>query len=515
MHLFQHLRVGQRLGVAFTVLLLLLLSMAVLGWLELSSTNARLQAVYQQRTVPLEQLGRVNAMAIRDHYLLAESMLLRNESASARNLKELADNEAATEKLLAGYLASELTLEEKQLADQLVTARRAYAREGLAEARKALQESDYNGVQNAFLGKVADFAPPVAKHLGDLLALQTRLAQEEYAAAQAAERRSFWAGLLITLAALLLGAGLAWRITRSITAPTREALALAQKVAAGDLTTRIAVQGHDEIAQLLRALSEMTERLAQLVSQVRESADSIATGSSEIASGNADLSQRTEQQAANLEETAASMEQMSATVRQNADTARNATELAASASSVAQRGGEVVGQVVSTMDEISASSRRIADIIGTIDGIAFQTNILALNAAVEAARAGEQGRGFAVVAGEVRLLASRSAEAAKEIKSLIGQSVERVDAGSRQVAEAGRTMGEIVTQVGRVAGLIDEMDHASREQAQGISQVSEAVADLDRATQQNAALVEQAAAAAESLKQQAKAMNEVVGVFRL
>ncbi|MBB5204733.1 methyl-accepting chemotaxis protein [Inhella inkyongensis] len=510
-----HLRVGQRLAAAFVTLLALLGVVAAVGLIELDHSNARLKAVYQQRTVPLEQLGRINAMAIRDRFLLAEALLLRNESANARALKELADNEASADKLLSTYLASPLSAEEKALVDQLVAARSAYVREGLAEARKALQETDYNGVQNAFLGKVAEFGPVVGQHLGSLVALQTKLVEQEYAAAAAAEGKSRALILGLTLLALLCGAALAWRITRSITEPTRTALGLARAVAAGDLRTRIEVQGHDEIAQLLGALGEMNERLSAVVSQVRESADSIATGSAEIATGNADLSNRTEQQAANLEETAASMEQMSATVRHNADTARNATELASQASQVAQRGGAAVGQVVSTMDEISRSSKRIADIIGTIDGIAFQTNILALNAAVEAARAGEQGRGFAVVAGEVRLLASRSAEAAREIKSLIGASVERVDAGSRQVAEAGRTMDEIVAQVGRVAGLIQEMDHASREQAQGIGQVSEAVADLDRSTQQNAALVEQAAAAAESLKQQARAMNEVVGVFQL
>jgi len=515
MGFWMNLRVGQRLGGAFTVLLALLLSVAAMGLWELDRTNARLQAVYQQRTVPLEQLGRVNAMAIRDRYLIAESLLLRNESATARALKELADNAQTAEQLLKGYLAGPLSPEERALADKLVAARTAYAREGLAEARKALQDVDFNAVQNAFLGKVAEFAPPVAQHLGELLALQTRLAQEEYEAAQRAERRSMWLVPLITLVALLVGALLAWRITRSITEPTREALALAQAVASGDLRTRIEVRGHDELAQLLGALSEMNDKLAVLVNQVRQSADSIATGSAEIANGNADLSHRTEQQAANLEETAASMEEMSATVRHNADTARNATELAASASQVAQRGGEVVGQVVATMNDISASSKRIADIIGVIDGIAFQTNILALNAAVEAARAGEQGRGFAVVAGEVRTLAGRSAEAAKEIKGLIGASVERVEAGTRQVAEAGSTMGEIVAQVQRVASLINEMDHASREQSQGIGQVSAAVADLDRATQQNAALVEEAAAAAESLKQQAVVMNEVVGVFKV
>ncbi|MFO1251528.1 methyl-accepting chemotaxis protein [Inhella sp.] len=515
MGFLKQLRVGQRLGGAFTALLAFLLVVAAMGLVELDRSNARLKAVYLERTVPLEQLGRVNAMAIRDRYLLAEALLLRNESATARALKELSDNEAASERLLANYLGGNLSAEEKALADKLMAARNAYAREGLAEARKALQETDFNAVQNAFLGKVAEFGPPVAQYLGELLALQTKLVEQQYAAAAAAERRSTWTIAGLTLVALVLGAALAWRITRSITGPTQTALRLAQAVAGGDLRTRIEVRGHDEIAQLLEALAEMNDKLGAVVNQVRMSADSIATGSAEIATGNADLSQRTEQQAANLEETAASMEQMSATVRHNADTARSATELAASASQVAERGGAVVGQVVATMDEISASSKRIADIIGTIDGIAFQTNILALNAAVEAARAGEQGRGFAVVAGEVRSLASRSAEAAKEIKSLIGASVERVDAGSRQVAEAGRTMNEIVAQVGRVASLIQEMDHASREQAQGIGQVSEAVADLDRATQQNAALVEQAAAAAESLKQQAKAMNEVVGVFRL
>ncbi|MCZ8235846.1 MAG: methyl-accepting chemotaxis protein [Inhella sp.] len=509
------LRVGQRLGGAFTVLLALLLAVAALGLWELDRTNDRLQSVYQQRTVPLEQLGRVNAMAIRDRYLIAEALLLRNESATARALKELTDNADASEQLLQSYLSGALGPQERALVDQLMGARNAYAREGLAEARQALKDVDYNAVQNAFLGKVAEFAPPMAQHLGDLLALQTQLAQNEYEAAQKAKARSQWLVPLITLVALLLGAVLAWRITRSITVPTHEALVLAQSVASGDLSTRIVVTGHDEIAQLLAAFAEMNDKLAVLVRHVRESADAIATGSAEIANGNADLSHRTEQQAANLEETAASMEEMSATVRHNADTARKATELSASASRVAQRGGEVVGQVVSTMNDISASSKRIADIIGVIDGIAFQTNILALNAAVEAARAGEQGRGFAVVAGEVRTLAGRSAEAAKEIKSLIGASVDRVDAGTALVAEAGSTMGEIVAQVQRVASLINEMDHASSEQSQGIGQVSASVADLDRATQQNAALVEQAAAAAESLKQQAVVMREAVGVFKV
>ncbi|NCT81723.1 MAG: HAMP domain-containing protein [Comamonadaceae bacterium] len=355
-----------------------------------------------------------------------------------------------------------------------------------------------------------------ARELSDqLVKLQVDEAAAEYRRGQDTRSAAVATTVLLTAAALLLGCGLAWLITRSITEPVRRAVGFAQAVAEGDLTTAIAADGRDEIATLLAALRQMNEGLVGIVRQVRQGADSILTGAGEIASGNADLSQRTEEQAANLEQTAASMEQMNATVRQNADTARTAAQLAASASSVAARGGEVVRQVVATMGDISNSSRRIADIIGTIDGIAFQTNILALNAAVEAARAGEQGRGFAVVAGEVRALAQRSAQAAREIKALIGQSVDNVDTGSRLVGDAGSTMTEIVDQVRRVADLIAEIGSATQEQTTGIGQVSEAVSQLDRVTQQNAALVEQAAAAADSLRGQAQRMNEVVGVFKL
>jgi methyl-accepting chemotaxis protein len=266
---------------------------------------------------------------------------------------------------------------------------------------------------------------------------------------------------------------------------------------------------------LLAGMKAMRDSLAAIVGQVRQSSDSIATGSSQIATGNADLSQRTEEQAANLEQTAASMEELTSTVQNNADTARQAAQLASSASAVAAQGGAVVGEVVNTMEAITASSKKIVDIIGVIDGIAFQTNILALNAAVEAARAGEQGRGFAVVAGEVRSLAQRSAAAAKEIKSLITDSVEKVQTGSQQVGEAGRTMDDIVAQVRRVNDLIAEISSATHEQTEGINQVGDAVTQLDQVTQQNAALVEESSAAAESLSQQAAKLVEAVSVFRL
>jgi methyl-accepting chemotaxis protein len=325
--------------------------------------------------------------------------------------------------------------------------------------------------------------------------------------------------LMLTIAgcALAIGVGIAMSIllTRAIVAPMGRAAEMARTVAAGDLTTHIDVSSKDETGVLLSALKAMNDSLVGIVRNVRQTSESIATGSAQIATGNADLSARTEQQAGSLQQTAASMEEMNATVKQSAATAQQATRLATAASDAASRGGNVVGQVVTTMDDIATSSRKIADIIGVIDGIAFQTNILALNAAVEAARAGEQGRGFAVVASEVRSLAQRSAEAAKEIKGLIGTSVEKVDAGTKLVGDARASMDDIVTQVKRVAALIAEIDTATSEQTDGIGQVNSAVSQLDQATQQNAALVEESAAAAESLKQQAARLAEMVSVFRL
>ncbi|OGB00834.1 MAG: chemotaxis protein [Burkholderiales bacterium RIFCSPHIGHO2_12_FULL_69_20] len=301
----------------------------------------------------------------------------------------------------------------------------------------------------------------------------------------------------------------------SITTPMQQARDLALAIAQGDLTQPVDTQGSDEAASLLQALAQMQRALGGLVGEVRQASESIHGASNEVASGNLDLSGRTEQAAGNLQQTAASMHQLTKSVQHSAESSRHASELASSASSVAERGGAVVAQVVSTMDEINHASRRIADIIGTIDGIAFQTNILALNAAVEAARAGEQGRGFAVVAGEVRSLAQRSAAAAREIKSLIGASVDKVDAGTRLVKDAGTTMGDIVASVQRVKDIIEAITSAASEQSQGIGQINGAVSTLDGMTQQNAALVEESAAAAESLKDQAGRLNAVVARFQV
>jgi methyl-accepting chemotaxis protein len=323
----------------------------------------------------------------------------------------------------------------------------------------------------------------------------------------------FW--LMLGGATVLLGLGLAWLLRNWVAKPLAKLNDGVRAIAQGDLSTPMHSDRKDEIGMLTRDAESMRQRLADMIGTVRHSVDSIGTASAEIATGNQDLSNRTEQTASNLQNTASSMDSLTNTVRQTADSARTANQLVSSASTAAARGGEVVGQVVSTMDEINTSSKKINDIIGVIDGIAFQTNILALNAAVEAARAGEQGRGFAVVAGEVRTLAQRSAEAAKEIKSLIGASVDKVEIGSRLVQEAGTSMDEIVASVQRVSDIIGEISAASAEQRDGIAQVNGAVTQLDQMTQQNAALVEESAAAAESLKDQAHKLNEVVSVFRL
>jgi methyl-accepting chemotaxis protein len=344
---------------------------------------------------------------------------------------------------------------------------------------------------------------------------QSRMATE----ARDAVDNAYEAGLKLlvgfSVLAVALGATLAWMLARSIVRPLRQAVDVAHAVARGDLSTRVQVDSHDETGELMAALKAMSENLNGLVKSVRSGADSIATAAGEVAAGNQDLSTRTEQQAGALEESASSMEELTSTVRQNADNAEQGNRMAAAAASIAVRGGDVVAQVVDTMGAINTSSKKIVDIISVIDGIAFQTNILALNAAVEAARAGEQGRGFAVVAGEVRTLAQRSAAAAREIKVLIDDSVNKVDAGSRLVDTAGSTMQEVVASVRQVTAIMAEISAASKEQSAGIAQVNDAITQMDQVTQQNAALVEEAAAATESMQEQARSLAEAVSVFRL
>lgn len=350
--------------------------------------------------------------------------------------------------------------------------------------------------------------------LEKIVALNSAIASTSIEMADDSAAAARMAMAIVALVALTIAAVCAVAITRSIVQPLRQAVLVARTVAAGDLTSAIVVSGKDETSQLLSALKDMNDSLARIVERVRSSTETIATASAQVAVGSQDLSSRTEEQASSLEETASSMEELTSTVKQNADNARQADGLAAQASQVAVRGGEVIAGVVDTMDGINRYSGKIVDIIGVIDGIAFQTNILALNAAVEAARAGEQGRGFAVVAGEVRTLAHRSASASKEIKALIDESVVQVAQGTRMVGEARATMTEVVDSIGRVNEVMSEISAANAEQSSGIEQVNAAVVQMDRVTQQNAALVEEAAAAAESMQNQAAQLAQVVSSFK-
>ncbi len=515
MNVITNLKIGSRLATAFGALLLLIVAIAAVGFVSSDKLYKEVETIYVDRTVPLADLGQIDYLLQRNRVLVMDMLIQNDPAIVQKRVTELRKNKATMDGLWQKYMATKLTPEETQLAEAFAQARQVYETEALAPAAEAAEAYDFMRAQDLYRTKISPLAPPTAQAMQALVKLQTDVAAEEYRKSEVLKQQVVIAMVGGTALALLLGIGLAVLITRSITRPINAAVKVATTVAAGDLTSQISASGKDETADLLRALKTMNDSLVKVVGEVRVASDSVATGSEEIATGTLDLSQRTEEQASNLEETAASMEELTVTVKQNADTARQASQLAQGASDAATRGGEVVGQVVTTMQDITNSSKKIADIISVIDGIAFQTNILALNAAVEAARAGEQGRGFAVVAGEVRNLAQRSAAAAKEIKDLITASVERVETGSQLVAQAGDSVSDIVTQVKRVTDLINEITSASNEQASGIAQVGDAVAQLDQVTQQNAALVEQSTAAAESLKAQAARLIEVVGVFNL
>ena len=513
MQSLRQISIGSRLTVLVGVLLSLMLVVAGTSLWRMSSLNQDMGSLYNGRVVPLTQLK-----VVADSYAVAivdAAHKVRDGAMPAD--KAIAAIEQARKDIHTAWTAyAQLPKEGDEVALANTAAAMIKTADKTAEEEIRLMKAD----DRAALGQFAASAlypaiDPVSDAISKLVEFQLKDAKVDFEHGQDVFDTALWRVSAMLAVALLFGAGAALVVTRSITGPMAEAVDVAKAVAAGNLSVRVQATGRDESAQMLRALADMTQGLAAVVGNVRYGADSIATGAAQIAAGNADLSQRTEEQAANLEQTAAAMEQLSSTVKHNADTAQQANQLATSASEVALRGGAVVEQVVSTMGEITASSKKIGEIIGTIDGIAFQTNILALNAAVEAARAGEQGRGFAVVASEVRSLAQRSAEASKEIRTLIGGSVEKVEAGSRLVSDAGTTMTEIVSQVRRVADLIGEISHASSEQTTGIGQVSDAVGQLDHVTQQNAALVEQSAAAAESLSHQAVKLQSAVQQFQL
>ena len=510
-----NLKISTRLVMLIGILSALLIAIGTLGLFGISQSNAALQTVYEDRTVPMGLIADIQENLLRNRLMIASALVTPTPEEIAKSVAEVEANSAEINKIWIAYMASKLTPEEEKIAKSFIEARAKFVAEGIQPATAALRANDLDGAKRLVVEKIRPLWPPVQDGIAALMQLQISEAKKEYEAAlsrysiiRVAAIASIAAGVLF---AFLFGMALVRGISRSLA----HAVDVSNAISQGDLNQTIQAQGKDEVAQLLKALAAMQDNLAKVVSTVRIGSEGVATASAEIAQGNHDLSARTEQQASALEETAASMEELSSTVKQNADNAKQANQLAQSASTVAIKGGEVVAQVVGTMKGINDSSRKISDIISVIDGIAFQTNILALNAAVEAARAGEQGRGFAVVASEVRSLAGRSADAAKEIKSLINASVERVEHGTALVDQAGATMTEVVSSIRRVTDIMGEISAASSEQSAGVSQVGEAVVQMDQVTQQNAALVEEMAAAASSLKSQAQDLVGTVAVFKL
>jgi len=517
MNMLNNLKIGTRLTLVLTSVLLALMAVAAAGLWGLSSVSNTTQRALKQDVKLAEHAAEIQNLILLARRFEKDTFI--NIADAARRddyVKRWQANRAKLNTVLADVGKLDLTPEDTAAVEGMGKHFAGYV-SGFDAVVEAIKRGDISTTQaaNTELGKVKGAVHGMESTSEKINERAMERAHGVGAIVAGMQSRATTLQLVFASLAVALAVGLCWAVTRSITVPLGQAVKLAETVAQGDLSSRIGATSKDEIGQLLAALGRMNESLVGIVGQVRNASDSIATGSAQIATGNADLSQRTEEQASNLQQTAASMEQLTATVKNNADTARQATQLASSAATVAAQGGSVVGQVVSTMQGISDSSKKIADIIGVIDGIAFQTNILALNAAVEAARAGEQGRGFAVVAAEVRSLAQRSAQAAKEIKGLIGESVGKVEAGTRLVDDAGRTMGDIVAQVQKVSDLIGEISSASGEQTSGIGQINDAVTQLDHVTQQNAALVEESAAAAESLKHQAASLAQTVAVFKL
>ena len=512
--MIKNIRIGSRLGAGFAVVLVFSMVVAAVGIWRLKTVAQQTQ---QMMDVPLKterlvsQWNTLLLIAIQRTTTVVKSRDPELEAFLAKEAAASSKESAQTLKDVEQLLTSE---EEKKLFAAINAARKQFLaiRDQIYAAKK---EGDAAKVDQLYQQQYVGIANNTQGAMRSLLDFERARIDEISADIQQDAASSQWQ--IFALEAVILACGIAFALllTRSITRPVHAALAISQRVAAGDLTSRAQPMGQDELGQLVTSLQGMSERLHGVVSTVRLGADNIAVASGEIANGNLDLSARTEEQAGALEETAASIEQLTSSVRTNSENAHQANDLVKSAASIAGQGGQVMQELIDTMGNINSSSRKIVDIIGVIDGIAFQTNILALNAAVEAARAGEQGRGFAVVASEVRALAQRSASAAKEIKQLIDDSVSKVDAGSELVERAGKTMQEVVGSVQGAHALVGDISTASREQAEGIHQVNQAVSQMDGVTQQNAALVEQAAAAAKSLEDQAAQLKRAVAFFAL
>jgi methyl-accepting chemotaxis protein I, serine sensor receptor len=513
--MLKNLTIKSRLALTICLLGALLILTGVLGIVGMHSANDAQQDTYENSLASMHALGLSDTYLVRARAIIDRAVIRPDgpdAEAAIGRAQHMVDEST---KAWQSYLALPQSDEEKRLSDAMAAQRAQYFETGWNPLIAALRAKDVNTASDLTLKKIPSLYNAVTTASAALEETQDAHARVNYENSQAGYKRLL-AICSLSIAIGMLAAALSWvSLRRAIAKPLEDALAQCDAISTGDLTRRVEIRSNDEMGRLLQGFGKMQAGLIETVGAVRAGAESIASATGEIAAGNRDLSQRTEEQAASLEETAASMEELTATVKQNAENARQASSLADSASSVAKRGSHVVEQVVGTMGEIHQSSDRMSDIIGVIEGIAFQTNILALNAAVEAARAGEEGRGFAVVASEVRNLAQRSASAAKEIKTLIADSVARVSTGSELVSQAGATMIELTRAVERVTDLVGEIAAASEEQSRGIEQVNRAVTQMDEVTQQNAALVEEAAAAASSLQDQTARMRATVAVFRL
>ncbi|QDX28514.1 methyl-accepting chemotaxis protein [Dickeya poaceiphila] len=520
MNALKRMKLGTMLSAGFALVIVIGLLVAVFGRTQLVILGDHIDHL-SNTTLTNMMLIQEAKTGFDTNSRLVRNIALSNDPERIAREKQLIDKQIARNTEVLKQLSERLdTPETRDQLNQLTQVRPAY----LQAFNKAValgmsdQSEQRNQARNLILNDMQTAQDGVFKALDNMLDFQKKITMNVVADSMHSARSDGTLMLALALAATVLGALTALLITRTVKGQLggepAHAATVAQRISDGDLAFNVDLRNGDSHS-VLAAMNEMREKLAQIVTQVRQSSESIATGASEIAAGSTDLSQRTEEQAASLQQTAASMEQMSQTIRQNGDTVRNASTLAQSASSTAAKGGEAVGNIVRTMEDISASSHKIGDIISVIDGIAFQTNILALNAAVEAARAGEQGRGFAVVAGEVRNLAQRSASAAKEIKELITASVEKVEVGSVLVREAGSTIDELVKQARHVADLIGEIGVTTHEQESGISQINDAVNQLDQVTQQNASLVEESASAADSLSDQAAKLVELMSIFNI